>query len=98
MRKKILGSIAAFAAGAASALAQGPGIPPPAPIGPGGGAMPAAMEAMPGGLPYGGMGGPGMGGPGMGGPGMPGAGMGDPNGGMPGYPAQDDRPRKDGWR
>ncbi len=92
MRKKILGSIAAFAAGAASALAQGPGIPPPAPIGPGGGAMPAAMESMPGGMPYGGMGGPGMGGPGMGGPGMggpgmPGAGMGDPNGGMPGYPA-----------
>ena len=87
MRKKILGSIAAFAAGAASALAQGPGVPPPAPIGPGGGAMPAAMEAMPGGMPYGGTGGPGMGGPGMGGPGMPGAGMGDPNGGMPGYPA-----------
>jgi len=95
MRKKILGSIAAFAAGAASALAQGPAMPPPVPLGPGGGAMPAAMEGMPGmggpgmGAPGMGMGGPGMG---MGGPGgMPGGGYGPtssvPQDGMPGYPS-----------
>ncbi len=98
MRKKILGSIAAFAAGAASALGQGPGLPPPMPIGPGGSAgMPSAMEAMPNGpgMPAQGMG---MGGPGMGmgmGMGGPGGGYGDPSGGMggppgggmPGYPA-----------
>jgi hypothetical protein len=90
MRKTILGTIAALAAGATSALAQGPGVPPPAPIGPGGGStlIPTEMPGMPGagmGMPGPGMGSPGMGGPGMG-MGMPGPGMGGPGMGMGAMP------------
>ncbi len=82
MRTRLLGTIAAVAAGAGGALAQGP--PPPMPIGmaggPGSGVMPASGAADPIAPPLGMMGGPGMGGPIMGGPGM----GGDPMGGMGG--------------
>ncbi len=94
MRNKLLGTIAAVAAGAGSVVAQTP--PPPMPIGPAGMAVSPSMGAPAGmgmGSPeMGGMAGPGMmGGPGMGGPGMGGPGPGGMGGmdgyGMPGYPA-----------
>ena len=96
MRNKLLGAIAAVAAGAGSAVAQAP--PPPMAIGPAGGMTggPAGPNmAPPGGMGAGmGMAGPetgGMAGPGMlGGSGMGGPGMGAPGldgYGMPGYPA-----------
>ncbi len=81
MRKRLLGTIAAVAAGAGAAWGQAPtgaAPPPPAPIGvvgsmPGGG-LPEPMPSMGGGMVDPGSlfpGGPMMGGPGMGGPGYP---------------------------
>lgn len=75
MRRKLLGTIAAVAAGAGAAWGQTP--PPPVPVGPAG---PVVAEAGPGQMPGGGMGGPGMMMPG--GP-MPG--MGPMIGGPGGY-------------
>jgi hypothetical protein len=81
MRKKILGSIAAFAAVSAAALAQGPAIPAPVAIGSVGGnyAPVEAIQAAPPGPAMG------MGGPAGGGYTDPSAVF--PGGGMPGYPA-----------
>lgn len=98
MRRKVIASIVALAAGASGAFAQGRPVPQPSGLVPGGmygsGVMPAGMDGgmMPPGGP--GMMPPGMmppGGPGMMPPGMPGgAPMGDPAGGlmggMPVYP------------
>lgn len=82
MRTRLLGTIAAVAAGGGGVLAQGPTPPPPAPIGtvgsPTGGVMPVSGASDPIAPPIGMMGGPGpmghdpmggmMGHPGMGGP------------------------------
>src|SRR5262245_14079147 len=80
MRRRLLGTIAAVAAGAGGAWAQAPAVPPPAPIGPAGSypqVMTASGTADPIPPPIGGYAGGGLmpGGP------MPGGPMGDPTGG-----------------